>query len=616
MHNPLVWNSERIWNFDFTFTQPHIYLLRDHLFLVQDLVKDWTAGPSTDLVHFVPTAYALKLNFTDFQLNLCVNEHNIINNLMDEGDNGQRLDCEVTLPFFKFEPESNKIGFDIEVGIFCSVISGFTWRKGIFRVVFLKLNNPSLVHPLLQISNAKLEVSLPTSHTLGAFLTNESANFGAIASFSLKGTYEYYSFVDPKHLESLTMFMKVRRLDMKRQSFGKGVTVKLFGFIVRYFLILRENYFGTFINFSTLDEYRYQRDHPEEAHEMAKRQAEAKVRGVHIFRMCVRLLPANSGLMLFTKWVYRVARTMTGTERPFRGVPFTDCGRRVACFAREFIRSGEFVARRVPGAATGTASSGYLFGYVKGRFIYFWVYRLQDMYVNSSPLTWTREGGTVRKKEKFKIKNAKDKDNQNYLYIDELSIYAHRLFGPRPLTTTYVCRWQFDVGTISGQVKPSFLLGIATFGKTFLYNMVDEDNALPPEFLTKPEPDITFLKASIKEIDVALWGRQSATQISLKQGLNVDFDDLVNEKYNQKVILVLPQLAVKSLANTDYYKSDSLDHPWVEVAHLDTSLDLTFYRSTTNWQELRHAQQSFIRSQDIETRRCPFLYETEEAATE
>lgn len=40
----------------------------------------------------------------------------------------------------------------------------------------------------------------------------------------------------------------------------------------------------------------------------------------------------------------------------------------------------------------------------------------EDLYVNSSPLTWTREGGAMVRKEKFKTKNMKD--TQNYLYID------------------------------------------------------------------------------------------------------------------------------------------------------------------------------------------------------
>lgn len=96
--------------------------------------------------------------------------------------------------------------------------------------------------------------------------------------------------------------------------------------------------------------------------------------------------------------------------------------------------------------------------------------------------------------------------------------------------------------------------------------MVDEDNALPSEFLTKPEPEVSFLQASVKGIDIALWGRQSATQVILKEGLNLEFDNLINEKYNSKVTLVLPQLTVKSLANTeqismarDYYNVCALE---------------------------------------------------------
>ncbi|RUS20577.1 hypothetical protein BC937DRAFT_94898 [Endogone sp. FLAS-F59071] len=452
MHNPLVWNSPRTWTFDFKFIRPQIYLLRDHLFLIQDLVKDWTAGSSTDLIHFVPTAYVLRITLDDFILNLC------------------------------------------------------------------------------------LEISLPVTHTLGAFLTEESSHCGSIVSFSLNGTYEFYSFLDPSHLESLTMFLK-----------GSGATFKLFGFTVRYLLILRENYFGPFMNFSTLEEYRRRREHPEEARDIARRQAEAKAPS-DPFEVFISLILEDGSLILPENLYDRANSSLIEFHELQLELRVLDVylgkAKRDLFIIIYFALLTRFVSSNIP----------------------------KDLYVNSSPLTWTREGGAMVRKEKFKMKNMKD--TQNYLYID-------------------------------GQVKPSFLLGIASFGKTFLYNMVDEDNALPSEFLTKLEPEVSFLQASVKEIDIALWGRQSATQVILKEGLNLGFDNLINEKYNSKVTLVLPQLT-----------SDPTEHPWVDVAHLDSSLNVTIYRSTANWQDARRAQQNYIRMQDKDTRRCPFLYDPDEVAME
>ena len=70
------------------FTDARIYLLRDHITLLQDLIKDWTSGPSPDQLHFIPMEYRFNPRFTNFELFLYVNEHNIINNPIDIEDNG------------------------------------------------------------------------------------------------------------------------------------------------------------------------------------------------------------------------------------------------------------------------------------------------------------------------------------------------------------------------------------------------------------------------------------------------------------------------------------------------------------------------------------------------
>jgi len=66
-------------------------LLRDHITLLQDLIKDWTSGPSPDQLHFIPMEYRFNPRFTNFELFLYVNEHNIINNPMDIEDNGIKV---------------------------------------------------------------------------------------------------------------------------------------------------------------------------------------------------------------------------------------------------------------------------------------------------------------------------------------------------------------------------------------------------------------------------------------------------------------------------------------------------------------------------------------------
>jgi hypothetical protein len=192
-----------------------------------------------------------------------------------------------------------------------------------------------------------------------------------------------------------------------------------------------------------------------------------------------------------------------------------------------------------------------------------------------------------------------------------LNIYAHRLFGPLPKTATYVCNWDINIGTISGRLSPSFLLSATSFAKTFAYHAVDKENALPAVPL---DPDVTFLTVGVKEVDVSIWGRGSGTQILLKEGLSVKFDDLANEKYTLKVIFNLPDLIIRSLAKSattfssiDFSK-EAESHPWVEVASFECAFNVTLYRTTSGWRERLESQQKFLKQEDRETLRIPFLY--------
>jgi hypothetical protein len=147
--------------------------------------------------------------------------------------------------------------------------------------------------------------------------------------------------------------------------------------------------------------------------------------------------------------------------------------------------------------------------------------------------------------------------------------------------------------------------------------MVDEDNALAKD-TTILDPDVTFVTANIQSIDINLMGRHSATQISLSEGLSFEFDDLINQNYSQKINLNFPAIVITNLANQEM----NVDHhtegeyPWVEVANANTGLEVVIYRQTSIWRQKRERQQTYIRTQDMQTRRCPHLYDSEAYASE
>lgn len=91
MHSPLVWNAHRVWDVGISLKKPQIFLLRDHVFLFQDLIKDWSSTPPPDLLHFIPITYNFTANISEPLLYLCVNEHNIISNPNALDDNGKKV---------------------------------------------------------------------------------------------------------------------------------------------------------------------------------------------------------------------------------------------------------------------------------------------------------------------------------------------------------------------------------------------------------------------------------------------------------------------------------------------------------------------------------------------
>lgn len=87
MPSPLQWDAYRQWTFDLSFTNPVIYLLRDHTTLITDLIQDWTSGPPSDFNTWVPTDYVLKFGLKDYTVNMYANDHNVIDHPLSDNRN-------------------------------------------------------------------------------------------------------------------------------------------------------------------------------------------------------------------------------------------------------------------------------------------------------------------------------------------------------------------------------------------------------------------------------------------------------------------------------------------------------------------------------------------------
>lgn len=89
MHSPLQWNASRVWRFGVSLRQPTLFLLRDHINMITDLAKDWTMGPPSAYATWVPVTYAVDVDMWNYELNLYVNDHNIIDKPLLREENGK-----------------------------------------------------------------------------------------------------------------------------------------------------------------------------------------------------------------------------------------------------------------------------------------------------------------------------------------------------------------------------------------------------------------------------------------------------------------------------------------------------------------------------------------------
>ncbi|KAK4126108.1 hypothetical protein N657DRAFT_592204 [Parathielavia appendiculata] len=212
LSTPLRWNALRQWYFNINSEDLELFILRDHVFLLIDLVDDWTSGPSPDYLIFTPFKYHLNLQLQSVQLFLNLNDANIVNNPTELEDNtyliisSPLLKSETCIPVDKYRPNENAIPFDIRA------------------------------------DTAAVDLHVPRWNTQAQFVA--SREVGRLENLVIDGAYHYHSTTSLANTD--TLVLKVS---------GQSPTARLHGFTIRHFLMLKDNYLGDHIHFRTLEEY-------------------------------------------------------------------------------------------------------------------------------------------------------------------------------------------------------------------------------------------------------------------------------------------------------------------------------------------------------------------------
>ncbi|KAF2435900.1 hypothetical protein EJ08DRAFT_729763 [Tothia fuscella] len=209
---PLGWNALREWHFKIINDDLELFILRDHLFLLTDVIADWTSGPPPEYFTFTPFRYLLDVRFRNFKLYLNTNDSNIINDPAEIDKNnfiilhGQELHGDVIVPLEKFRPVRTEIFFDV-IG-----------------------------------RDLDLQLCLSQTNTVATFVGRE--NFARLDEVTLKGSHAAFSETSRGLTDRLTFDIH-----------GTKPKIYLFGFVVDRLIKLKENYFGDDLHFRTLDEF-------------------------------------------------------------------------------------------------------------------------------------------------------------------------------------------------------------------------------------------------------------------------------------------------------------------------------------------------------------------------
>lgn len=498
---PLSWKALRTWRFDVQNKGMELFLLRDHIFLLTDLITDWGSGPSSDYYTFVPFVYHLNLSFDNIRLFTNVNDSNIVSDPTDLSDNrllvvkGEQLTSDVTIPLDKYCAEQNAVDFDVT------------------------------------LRGADIDFVAPMWDTLHTFLKNKTT--ANLETLKIGGTYSYFLSTSPELTDTLLINLH-------------GVSPKLymFGFLIKSFMTVKENYFGEEVHFKTLEEYQdiaYSGD-ASTAHNGINPNKKTNdldvVLHVTVDNPCV-LLPEN---------LYDDHNYMRLTA------PSLD---------------------------------------IDLRFTNYYM----DMQFSLAPLKAALESH-------WREHHTMISDTQ--LFIGGVSVYGHRIFGLPPTEPTYVCNWDFDIGAIIGECSPQFLASLARALQSFDCSFDNEENALPPLFPTALY-DVTFLRARVRSIHISVLLDKDALIIKCGT-VSTNFNDWANARFSKRMSLVVPDLTIAAIDRTSVDNSDTLIAPDVlPTALFHAPIRMKMAQRRDDIVDSRRLQQDHVKSHDQRTQRTPWL---------
>ncbi|KAI3335863.1 hypothetical protein F4824DRAFT_462712 [Ustulina deusta] len=504
LSTPLKWNSLRTWQFDIDGDGMELFILREHTFLLIDLIDDWGSGPPSDYMLFTPFKYLLNLTLRNLKLFVNVNDVNIINDPISMDENAYLI---LSSPCLKVDTRIN--------------LDTFRPSK---NVVPFKIETDSL----------GLALHAPSWNTQATFLA--SKEIGNLEKLVVDAHYHYNTTTSPSNTDTLV-------LDVTAQS----PTFHLYGFLIRYFLLLKDNYFGEHVHFKTLDEYQQilRVDAQGANAEVANRPPPKKSNDLDV----VLSIRADDPRIMLPANLYSARR-------------------------------------HIPIEAASLA--------VDLRFTNYYM----DLDLRFTPLSLSMgdEEGEAVSPTSFASKTQ--------LFIDGLTVYGHRLFGLPPSEPTYLCNWDLNIGAITGECSAELMSTLVQGGRAFGFSLDDDENALLSPTVVY---DVTFLRVDVESVDVWLHVEESAFLCS-SGPIQVDYNDWAKTHYSTRAEISIPRLEFSCIQSESVARQNSRLKSHVEPdIFFRTNFQFALVGRKYDFANVRQLQQELVRRHDQRTHRTDFL---------
>ncbi|KAI1818003.1 putative fermentation associated protein [Poronia punctata] len=505
LSTPLKWNGLRTWRLNIDSEDMVLYILREHTFLLIDLIDDWATGPPPEYLLFTPFKYLLNLTLRNLKIFLNVNDSNIINDPINMEEN----------TYLVLSSPCLKVDTRINLDFFCPLKN----------VVPFKIETDSL----------RLGLHVPSWNTQATFLS--SKDIGSLEKLVVEGKYNYNTTTSSANTDTLI-------LDVT----GQSPSCHLYGFLIRHFLQLKDNYFGDCVHFKTLEEYQHalRLEKGGANSELASGPPPKKSNDLDVV-LAVRaddpriVLPAN----LYS----------------------TKC----------------HVAIEAPSLAADLRFTNYY----------------MDLDLCFTPLSLSFG-------DEEEATSPTSFASKTQLFVDGLSIYGHRIFGLPPTEPAYVCNWDLNIGSITGECSAEFLAALARGGRAFGFSLDDDENALvshPPIALY----DIVFLRVNVES--VLVWLRVDESAFLCSTGpIQVNFNDWARMHYSKRANISVPRLEFSCIQSEGVARHSSRIKSGVEADMLfRTDLQFALVGRNYDFDNARQLQQEFVRRHDQRTSRAEFL---------